>query len=256
MKAAENGIRNRTDAHLQRGTVRHEFGDLRSNPSFHIGRNVSMDNREGLVVLDYIIDCADMDLGAAEGPRHGRVDLRDNDFGGLRGRICTGHLRPQRAIAVTVRGRHGGNFGKEDGDVVTGALGHGRTGALADEEVAGVEAGPERRVVARVLLFQVEMAQLDVPEVRAPAQRLEHVGGDGGDAVDIDAIIVIDDGDSMVERRTPHRVALARQQRAARQSALAGKSARRGSTAAAQKAGRSARQQEHIVCTAGPRVQR
>jgi len=149
VELAQHGVRDAADAHLQRRAVgddrRQVVGDgfllRRGDGHLHFGQEV--------VHFDYIVNLAHVDEAVAQGARHVRVDLGDDELGALGGGLGHADLGAIRAVAIAVGRRHlderhingqppaleqAGNLRQEDGCEVRPPGVHCLADAGADEE--------------------------------------------------------------------------------------------------------------------------
>mmetsp|Transcript_9493 Transcript_9493/g.35541 ORF Transcript_9493/g.35541 Transcript_9493/m.35541 type:complete len:381 (+) Transcript_9493:438-1580(+) len=180
-------IRNDADPRLDRGAILHKRRDVGANLV------VNVQDLGGRVMVDRVVhfhgrfDEAHVDEGVAVGPRHVRVDLRDDGTGLLAGRHCHVHAGAQAAVAVLLvraPGRHRfANVGAHEEGV----------GSEADFRLGGDE---------RILALGVDTDDLHVRQrgMRPARQRFDQMGRGHGGAVNEDRVAALDHLDGLIGR--------------------------------------------------------
>ncbi len=144
------------DARLQRGAVGDEARHVAADGPGHLVELAVLELRQRAVHRDQVVDVVHVEEGVAQGPGHLRVDLGDDEVGGLHPGADHVHRDPEAHVAVAVRGRdldqrhvdahppaadELGDLREEDGHEVGPALLHRLPDVGADEE-RGVPEAP------------------------------------------------------------------------------------------------------------------
>eukprot|EP00968_Pinguiococcus_pyrenoidosus_P016785 scaffold1638_cov258-Pinguiococcus_pyrenoidosus.AAC.9 len=210
-------IRNDADPRLDRGAILHKRRDVGANLV------VNVQDLGGRVMVDRVVhfhgrfDEAHVDEGVAVGPRHVRVDLRDDGTGLLAGRHCHVHAGAQAAVAVLI-GRADLDHGHVHGDDILAEkrrdLGqearrrvrapgrHRFANVGAHEEGVGSEADFRLGGDERILALGVDTDDLHVRQrgMRPARQRFDQMGRGHGGAVNEDRVAALDHLDGLIGR--------------------------------------------------------
>ena len=100
------GLRSCIKAHLQRGAIFNQPGDLPPDHNCGFGRSHRLDGQQVFFVLQNIMDVVDVNETLPHDPGHTRIDLGDDQIGGIGRRTGDVHGYPQAHPAEIIRGRH------------------------------------------------------------------------------------------------------------------------------------------------------